>query len=72
MKTETHGLEHGPYETFYVCPQCGSTDWGNAVYCDVCGEIVTEQYWCIPDVVPVRYICDNCIARRFWGDDDGD
>lgn len=33
---ETHGLDHGPYENFSGCPNCGGayTD----AYCHYCGE----------------------------------
>ena len=33
----------GFYETFYICPCCGSSDYEDASYCDCCGGAFLEE-----------------------------
>ena len=54
--TETHGLEHGPYEEFSGCPYCHST-YTKARKCDCCDEWITDTYIKTDD--GKRY-CENC------------
>ena len=45
----------GFYETFYICPCCGSTDYEDAAYCESCGGAFLE------DKLFGGYYCDDCL-----------
>lgn len=53
-KYETHGLNHPPYEAFYVCPFCNSTNYNEnkAKYCKCCGARLKTQQ--------INYCSDKC------------
>lgn len=55
--TENHGLDTLPFETMYVCPYCHSSMISDALYCDLCGYPIHDEY--IVTVDGDR-ICDNC------------
>ena len=42
---EHHGLDYG-YETLYVCPNCGETDYEEGIPCDICGEVAYKSNYC--------------------------
>lgn len=45
----------GFYETFYICPVCGSQDYEEAAYCDHCGGAFLE------DKLIGGHYCEECI-----------
>lgn len=51
---EYHGLDYG-YESFYVCPNCGETDYNEDHYCTICGEKHFGENdwceWCLADAI---------------------
>ena len=63
---ERHGFDYGPFETFYVCPQCGES-FVEAHKCDCCGEYITGEY--IKTDNGKRY-CDNCCRSYELGDEE--
>lgn len=46
----------GFYETFFICPVCGSTDYEDAAYCDKCGGAFLE------DKLYGGHYCNDCIG----------
>ena len=62
---ESHGLDTLPFETIYVCPNCGSSWCAPAVYCDLCEHVILDKY--IQTVDGVN-ICDECYVGK-WVDD---
>lgn len=54
---EMHGFTYGPGEKFYSCPLCGSEDFIEATYCDICEDPILDDY-----IKTIRgdVICANC------------
>lgn len=72
---ETHGFDHGPYEEWNSCPNCGGS-FDEAVYCDGCGEYGPASSM---HETPGGMFCDDCYYNNGLdedeeegGDDDGD
>lgn len=45
----------GFYETFFICPCCGSSNYEDAAYCDKCGAAVLEEK------LYGGHYCDECM-----------
>jgi hypothetical protein len=54
--TETHGLEHGPYEKIGVCPYCKGY-FAEIHECKICGEYYTDDEL-------TSGVCDECIYQH--------
>ena len=46
----------GFYETFFICPVCGSTDYEDASYCEHCGGAFLEEK------LRGGYYCNDCMG----------
>ena len=60
--TETHGFTEPPYEEYKGCPECGSTEYEDAVECYRCEEVMPI------DCAHMRgdnYYCENCYDDLF-------
>lgn len=58
---EQHGLDSPPYEITYGCPYCGG-NYQEAIYCDNCGEVITNSYVEIDD--DNKRYCDCCFVIK--------
>jgi len=59
---EVHNeLEDTPEETWYVCPHCNSTEYSEAVQCDLCGEYVAHDY---VELVNGTIACSDCYTKH--------
>ena len=58
--TETHGLEHGPYEHFDGCPICGGA-YVETHECALCGWWIVDDYIELNDGTK---ICSNCYTVK--------
>lgn len=63
---ETHGLEHGPYETWHGCPVCGGA-YDEQVYCEGCGEYMPASE---AHETKAGYFCDDCYYDNGLTEDD--
>ena len=61
MCFERHGLDMPPYETLLVCPKCKSTDFISIIYCDCCGDMITDTYI---HVDTGEDYCQNCYTHK--------
>ena len=55
LKEPHDEIPGGFYETFYICPVCGSQDYEEADYCDHCGGAFLEEK------LYGGYYCDECM-----------
>lgn len=55
---ERHGLEHGPYEYFSVCPACGSSAYDTLGTCERCGAATANIEL---SKVHGRWLCKECL-----------
>ena len=58
--TETHGLDHPPYETWSGCPSCGG-NYTETYECALCGNWITGEYIKLTDNT---LVCDQCYEVR--------
>lgn len=58
---ERHGLDTLPFEEMHVCPNCGSTYFLPATYCDLCERVIFDEYIITIDE---QQICSNCYTKR--------
>lgn len=42
--TEMHGFTEGPGEKIAICPWCGHDEIIEAIYCDICGDPILDDY----------------------------
>jgi hypothetical protein len=63
--TETHGLDHGPFEVFYACPKCGGT-YAKTMLCDCCHKWIKGDYITVDDG---NIYCENCCCHRCLGEE---
>lgn len=64
--TETHGLERGPYETWFGCPECGGP-FATAHKCEECDKWITGEYI---KTSSGQRICENCYSTYELGEED--
>ena len=59
--TEMHGFTYGPGEKIYLCPFCGSEDFIDAIYCDICDDPILDDYikTTLGDI-----ICSDCYSTH--------
>ena len=62
--TERHGLDYGPFEVFYACPECGGA-YAETMICDCCSHWITGDYITVDDG---NIYCENCYCHRSIGD----
>lgn len=51
------------YDTFYVCPNCGSHNVENARACTVCGDPTTNKTFCDTCIERARRVRDKFVGR---------
>ena len=57
---EMHGFTYGPGEKLYLCPFCGSEDFIDAIYCDICDNPIVNDYI---KTSRGELICENCYTQ---------
>lgn len=57
---ERHGLDHGPYEKWSVCPACGEPGYDEVAYCDRCEAAYPRQEG---QVLCRQTLCPSCYAE---------